>query len=391
MFKSILLSVQVDPVLVNLVVLALVIIVIGFLLRLIKQPYVIAYIIAGVILGPNVMGVITDEALITELGSFGLILLLFFIGMEISLPQLIANWKISVLGTLAQVLFSIAAVAAVGYWFDWPLNRVFLLGFVISISSTAVAIKILQDKNELQTRAGQNVVGILLAQDIIIVPMLIIISYLNGESPDLNNLGKQLIGGVLLILFVLWMIKKETIKLPADKQLRSDHEIQVFVAFFLCFGFAVLTAFLGLSSALGAFVAGMLISKAKSTEWVHESLHAFRILFVALFFVSIGMLIDLSFILKHALVISLMVAVLFILNNAINTGIMIAFKEKWKESIYAGAILAQIGEFSFILGETGFSIGLINEYAYQLIISIISVSLVISPIWVTVVSKLTKH
>ena len=389
--KNIILAIHVDPILVNLVLLALAIIVIGFVLRLIKQPYVIAYIIAGVILGPSVTGIIQDETLITELGSFGLILLLFFIGMEISLPQLIANWKISVLGTLAQVVFSIAAVATVGYWFNWPVNRIILLGFVISISSTAVAIKILQDKNELQTRVGQNVIGILLAQDIIIVPMLIIISYLNGESPDLINLGKQLVGGILLILFVLWMIKKETIKLPFDKFIRSDHEIQVFIAFFMCFGFAVLTALLGLSSALGAFVAGMLISKARSTEWVHESLHAFRIMFVALFFVSIGMLIDLSFIQKHFAIIALMVGVVFILNNLINAGIMIALKENWRESIYAGAILAEIGEFSFILGETGFSIGLINEYAYHLVISIISISLVISPIWVTGISKLTKH
>ena len=388
--STILLSAQTDPVLIKLVLLAVGIIAVGLVLRLLKQPYIVAYIIAGLVMGPYGLEVITDEALISSLGSFGLILLLFFIGMEISLPQLIGNWKISIVGTLIQVIFSISAVLLIGYFLEWPYYRIIMLGFVISLSSTAVVIKLLQDRNEIKSKVGQNVIGILLAQDVIIVPMLIIISYMSGEKPENTELIKQIIGGILMIGFVIWLFKKKELKLPLHSLIKNDHEIQVFVAFAICFGFAIITAFFGLSSALGAFVAGIVVSTARSTEWVHDSLHAFRVVFVALFFVSIGMLIDLHFLKEHFAIILLFVGLVFIINNLINTSVLRMFGEGWKESLYAGAILAQVGEFSYILGETGYSSGLITEFTYQLIISIISISLIISPIWVELMRRILK-
>ena len=387
---TILLSAQTDPILTKLVLLAIGIIAVGLILRLLKQPYIVAYIIAGLVMGPQGLEIITDEVLISSLGSFGLILLLFFIGMEVSLPQLIGNWKVSVLGTLIQVFFSIGAVWLIAYFLEWPYYRTIMLGFVISLSSTAVVIKLLQDRNETQTKIGQNVIGILLAQDVIIVPMLIILSYLSGEKPESIELIKQIIGGLIMVLFVIWLLKKKELKLPLHNVVKSDHEIQVFVAFAICFGFAIITAFFGLSSALGAFVGGIVISTAKSTTWVHESLHAFRVVFVALFFVSIGMLINLQFLKEHFSIVMLFVGLIFITNNVINASVLRLFGENWKDSIYAGAILAQIGEFSYILGETGYSSGLITEFTYQLIISIISITLIISPLWVGFMRKILK-
>lgn len=386
--NAIFLSAIVDPVLVKLVILSIGIIIIGFVLKLLKQPYIVAYILAGVVMGPYGFGFVTDEALINSLGSLGLVLLLFFIGMEISLPQLIANWKISVYGTLVQVLFSIAAVYGIGVFLDWPIGRIIMLGFVISLSSTAVVIKLLQDKNEITTRVGQNVIGILLAQDVLIVPMMIVLSYLSGEPPETIEIVKQLIGGLFIFGIILLVLKKKNIKLPFEKHIKTDHEIQVFVAFAICFGFSIITAFFGLSSALGAFVAGILISSAKSTKWVHESLHSFRVVFVALFFVSIGMLINLEFLKVNFGLVLLFVFLIFLTNNVINALIIKMFKVSWKESMYTGAILAQVGEFSFVLGSTGFSIGIINDYGYQLIISIISISLMISPMWIVIARKL---
>lgn len=382
------LSMQADPMLSNFVLLAIGIIFIGVILKLLKQPYVVAYIVVGILMGPHVLQIVTDEVLITNMGSIGLILLLFFIGMEISLPQLITNWKISVIGTLIQVLFSITAVFVIGYFLNWPLNRIIMLGFVISLSSTAVVIKLLQEREETTTKVGQNVIGILLAQDIIIVPMMIILSYLSGKSPDTIDIVKQLIGGVFIIGIIFLVLKKKRIKLPFEKQIIKDHEIQVFIAFAICFGFAIITAFLGLSSALGAFVAGILVSSVRSTKWIHQSLHAFRVVFVALFFVSIGMLIDLSFLRLNMPIVLLFVFIVFIVNSLINTIVMRIFGVSWRDSIYSGSILAQIGEFSFVIGSAGYGSGIITEYAYQLIISIISISLVISPIWIVITRRL---
>lgn len=381
-------AIALDPVFSKLILLSLIIIIVGFGLYLLKQPSVITYIIVGVLVGPNILGLISDEALISNLGSLGLVLLLFFIGMEIQIKDLIANWKVSVIGTTIQIAVSIAVVWLLGHYFNWNISQVILLGFVISLSSTAVIIKLLQERNELNSRAGQNVIGILLVQDILIVPMLIILGYLGGHRPERSELIRQLIGGILIILIIIYLLRKKEISLPFREVISRDHETQVFVAFVLCFGFSSLTAFFGLSAALGAFVAGMLISSAKSTEWVHESLHSFKIVFVALFFVSVGLLIDLEFVRSNIVTIAALVLLVFIVNNAINVFVIRIFCKDWRVSLYAGSILAQVGEFSFIIGATGFASGIIKDYAYQLIISTIALTLLLSPFWIGLTRKI---
>jgi CPA2 family monovalent cation:H+ antiporter-2 len=379
-----------DPMVSKFVFLSAIIIVIGFILRLIRQPSIVAYMIVGIIVGPLGLGIVSDENLISNLGSLGLVLLLFFIGMEIHLPSLIANWKISIIGTLLQVLLSVSIIWLLGHYFNWNLNQVIMLGFVISLSSTAVIIKLLQERDELETKAGQSVLGILLAQDILIVPMLIILGYLGGEQPTRAEIIKQVIGAIIIIGVILYILKYKEIKLPFRSSIAKDYEMQVFVAFTLCFGFSLITAFLELSSALGAFIGGIVLSSTKSTQWVHDSLSAFKVLFVALFFVSIGMLIDLNFLRENALIIGVLVVLVFLLNGSVNMIVMKVFHEDWKTSIYVGALLSQIGEFSFVLGSIGFKAGIIQDYAYQIIISTIALSLLLSPFWITGVKKILR-
>lgn len=379
---SILAAVQVDPILSKLVFLSVGIILISFIFKWLKQPYIVAYILVGIFIGPYGFQLVTDESLISSMGSFGLILLLFFIGMEISINKIIANWRIPVLGTLIQVVFSIGAVWLVSHLFTWQLNQILVLGFVISLSSSAIVIGYLQDRGLINSNLGQNIVGILLVQDILVVPMLVILNYLSGEVLSFMEIGKQILGALLILGITIWVLKKDSIKLPFGKHIRKDHEIQVFIAFAFCFGFSLLTSFFGLSSALGAFVAGIIVSKAKETTWVHKSLHAFRIVFVALFFVSVGMLINMDFLIDNLRFVAIMVLLAFFTNNLINALIVRFLGESWKDSLYTGAILAQIGEFSFILGATAYFIGLISENTYQLVISTISVTLILSPLWI---------
>ena len=380
-------SVLIDPVLSVLVVLSIGIILISLLFKVLRQPAIIAYILVGVLMGPHALRIVTDESLISNLGSFGLVLLLFFIGMEISLPRLIANWRIPVLGTVIQVAFSLCVVWGAGIFLGWTMNHIIVLGFVISLSSSAIVINYLQDKGIINSHFGQNIIGILLVQDILVVPMLVLLNYLSGASVSNLDILKQIIGGLIILGIMIWVLKKKEIRLPFGRHIRKDHEIQVFIAFAFCFGFSLLTVFFGLSSALGAFVAGIIVAKARETAWVHSSLHAFRIVFVALFFVSVGMLIDLNFLVHNLGVVSVMVLSAFITNNFINAVIVRFLGESWRDSLYTGAILAQIGEFSFILGATAYFIGLISEHTYLLIISTISVTLIVSPFWMLMVRK----
>jgi len=387
----ILASIESNPMILKFVSIALGVVLVGFFLRLLKQTHVIIYIITGVVIGPGVTGLVDDSELIGSLGSLGLILLLFFIGMEISLQKLISNWKISVIGTVLQIIFSVLAVWLIGSFYDWGLARILTLGFVISISSTAVIVKLLQTSGEIDQPIGQNVLGVLLVQDILIVPMLITLSYVSGTPVTSGEIALQIIGALLIAALLAYMIYKKELKLPYHKLVKNDHEMQVFFSFGLCFGFSAITGFFGLSTALGAFIAGILVATSKSTSWFHDSLYSLKVIFVALFFISVGMLIDVQFLWNNILIIGILVFTIFVINNVINTLIMRAFKMTWAESLYGGAMLSQIGEFSFVLGSTAFFSGIISEFGYQMIVAVISLTLLLSPMWIGIVNSASRR
>ncbi len=366
---------------------AFVTLVTGMILKRFKQPHVIAYLLVGVILGPSGLAVIADKDWVGQLGSIGVVLLLFFVGMEVSPKRLAANWKLPVIGTLLQIMVSVLFVAIMGYFLDWPFPRIVLLGFVISLSSTAVVIKLLQDWKELDTRIGQDVLGILLIQDLAIVPMMISIGLLGGEEFSPTVLILQLVGGSAIIALAIWVSVKDRIILSWLKKIADDKEMQLFAALGICFGMSFLTGVLQLSTALGAFVSGIVVSSARETEWVYKSLDSLRVIFIALFFLSIGMLIDLSFVQKNIVEVGLLVIAVMVSNTMINAIIIYLFAKEWRPSFYAGAMLSQVGEFSFVLAAIGLNTGIINDYGYQTTIAVIALSLFLSPIFIMV----TKH
>ena len=223
-----------------------------------------------------------------------------------------------------------------------------------------------------------------------IVPMLIIINHLSGGQPALHELIRQLLGGILIIGIIFYILRKKTIVFPFQRYIQNDHELQVFIAFSLCFGFSLLTAWLGLSAALGAFLAGIMVSSSRSTQWVFNSLHSFKILFVALFFVSVGMLIDLNFIREYLVMMITLLVLVFVVNNAINVVMLRFFCKDWRISLYAGALLSQVGEFSFIIVSVGYYAGFVGEFIYQVTISIIALSLLVSPFYTGLIRRVIE-
>jgi CPA2 family monovalent cation:H+ antiporter-2 len=366
------------------------ILLLGFILKFFRQPHVVAYLIAGIFIGPWGFGLVTDIDSISRLGTAGVVLLLFFVGMETDIHKLVENWKLIIFGTLMQIILSVGCVWLLGIWFDWSLARIVLIGFVISLSSTAIVIKLLQDNGMLSSSLGQSALGILLAQDLAIIPMLIIIGLLGAGNIDNVQLVKQGVGTLLAVALFAFVITRKQVHLPLSKWLKGDHELQLFAALGICFGLAMLTAWFELSTALGAFIAGMLVGAAKETLWVHRTLDSFRVLFVALFFVSVGMLLDISFLISHWQQTAILVMAALITNIFINAIILKLSKFSWKESLYAGVLLSQIGEFSFVLAAVGHQASIINEYGYQLALCVISLSLLTSPIWIGLSKKWLK-
>jgi monovalent cation:H+ antiporter-2, CPA2 family len=367
----------------TLVLTCVVIITTAIVMRLIRQPAVIAYILVGVALGPFVFGFFESSATIALLGEIGIILLLFFIGMEISLPKLISNWKVAIIGTFLQVFLSTGVAYFFGYFLSWPWGRSLLIGFGISLSSTAVILKLLEQEGELQSRVGQNALSILLVQDILIVPMLLIVSLLGENTVSVTTMGLQGIGLLLFCVITIYLVKKHTIQLPFLSRFRDDHEIQLFIALLFCFGLSSIAIFFHLSGALGAFIAGMVVAKAKEEKWVHETLHSFRVLFLAIFFISVGLIIDLQFLRENILTVLLLVFTVLVTNTFINAAIFRTLGTSWKEALYTGSLLSQIGEFSFMLAAMGLTVGLIRDLGYQTMVATIALSLLFSPLWIS--------
>ncbi|MDW3197655.1 MAG: cation:proton antiporter [Cytophagales bacterium] len=357
------------------------IVVFGLILKRINQPYIIAYIMTGVILGPHGFQMVTELETAEVIGELGLVILMFFIGMEISLKDFVSKWRVALFGTGMQVIFSIVLILLLGLYFDWSFKRVLLLGFIISISSSAVVIKLMEDNQLNKTKIGQNVISILLTQDILIVPMIILMSFLGGAEVSIQQILLQVVGGVLIVSFLIFLFKKQTIKLPFADKLKSDHELQVFASLIVCFGLALITSLFQLSAGLGAFVAGLFVHASPSTKWLHDSLHSFRVVLISVFFLSIGMLIDLTFFSEHWLTILLVVLGVYVSNHGINTISLRFLGSSWRESLYGGSLLAQIGEFSFVLASLGYHSAIISLFSYQLTIIVISVTIFISPFW----------
>jgi len=356
---------------------------VGLVLKKIHQPYIVGYIIIGAILGPAGFKVITDLESIRHLGDIGIVLLLFFIGMEIDLPDFIKQWKIALFGTISQIIVSILIVLGIGYLFDWNISRSIVLGFVISLSSSAIIIKLIQEKNLVQSKLGKDVLSILLTQDILIVPLLIFTSLLGGEGQATEDILRMIFGGVLLIAALVYIYVKKTITFPYSQRISEDHELQVFLAMLFCFGGAAISAWFGISAALGAFVGGMIIHASKSSSWIYDTLHSFRVLFVAFFFISIGMQINFQFILENITQLATVLVAVYVTNHLINMLILRMFSDCWTDSIYGGALLAQIGEMSFLLCSVAYAIGIIGIFTYDFTICLISLTLIISPFWIT--------
>lgn len=379
-----------DPIIPVFVSSIFVILVIGIILRKLRQSHVIVYLLAGFLLGPHMLGMIKDQEALTRIGSFGVIFLLFFVGMEISPKRLSENWLISVVGTFLQIGISVFLVSILGVYLEWSVERMVLLGFVISLSSTAVVLKLLDDWKEMDTRVGQDVLGILLVQDILIAPMLICLSLLGGNTPSTHELLLQTVGGVMVIAIIAWITVKDQIHIPWLKHLREDHELQVFASLGICFGVAMVTGFMGLSAALGAFVGGMIVGSARETHWMHQNLLPIRTIFIGIFFVSVGMLIDIDFLEEKAWQILFLVVLALLTNTVINAVILKLLGESWQVSLYGGSLLSQIGEFSFVVASVGYHSQIIEYAAYEMTVAVIALTLFFSPMWILFIRRMTE-
>lgn len=369
-------------------VMSFVILLLILLLRRLKQPYFIAYIGSGVLLGPYVFNVIHEVDVILELGEIGIVFLLFSIGNEIDLQYLKHNFSKPLLIALVQLILSLTFMYFIGTYAGWKSTTILLTAFVISLSSSAIVFQYLERTGEITSRLGTITCGVLLIQDILVIPMMLVLNYMSGTAVSSVQFLKVFLGGVLMIVFLRIAVSSKRFKFPIGKEIASDHELQIFVGFALCFGMSWLSGWFGLSTAFGAFVSGIVIGHDKATRWLGKSLTPFKVFFMAFFFMAVGLQLDVHFFAKNALTIIVISLAVLLINSFLNAIVFKIVKNSWRDSIYGGALLAQIGEFSFVLMSMAAALKLVEDYTYQLTLSVITLTMFLTTVWLMIIQEL---
>ncbi len=368
----------------DIAVVALIAVLLGLAFMRMRQPPIVGYILAGLVLGPTGLGIIRQSHSIELLAEMGVLLLLFLIGMEISIRAFVLVLRPAVLIAAGQIATALLITVGFGVTLGWGYQQILLLGFVIAVSSTAVTLKILEEIDELRSETGRVAIGVMIAQDIAIVPMLIMAEAFGtdeGISPDTISLIVIAVG--LLGLLIWYLGKPGKIRLPFTELIEDRPDIIVLAALAFCFAAAAGCSLFGMSPAYGAFIAGLIIANTTLRSEAIQVTQPVLSILIFVFFLSVGLLINLNFVINNlVLVISFAFGVV-LLKTIINIFLIRATGMDWNIALPAGLCMAQIGEFSFVLAAVGLRNGVLNIDAYRLALSVIALSIVISPLWVS--------
>ncbi|MFQ5465869.1 MAG: cation:proton antiporter [Thermodesulfobacteriota bacterium] len=372
------------PILTDIVILMVVSVPMSILLTRIGFPTVVGFLLTGVIAGPYGLGLVTDVHEVDTLAEIGIVLLLFTIGLEFSIKKMMSLKREGIVGGGLQVVVTTAIVLAIALGFDLPMPVALLLGFIISLSSTAIVLKLLVDKGEVSSIHGNLIVGVLLFQDIAVVLMVMVIQSIGGgggggEAATLRimkDLAVSLGAFAVIVLGVGFIIPRlfdQVVKL-------RNREVFILAIVLVCLGTAWMTSLFGLSLALGAFVAGLAISESEYSNQIVAEVIPFRDTFSALFFISIGMLLDFRYFIGHLPMLLLLVFAILALKSIVLMGVGQALRYPFRLCIIVGLSLSQIGEFSFILIKMGHDYGMLGLGLYQALLAASIVTMAITPL-----------
>lgn len=360
--------------------------------RVLRLPPMLAYFLVGLALGPHTFGLLPDSEANREFAEFGIVFLMFSIGLEFSLPQLYAMRK-KVLGLGGgQVALTLAIAMLIAKLFGLSWSTAFVIGAALVMSSTAIVSKILAERIDLNSRHGRLSIGVLLFQDIAVVPILVLIPALGAVQTDLTNvLGIALLKAIamLLLLFTIgkWLIN------PWFNWVASQRSRELFVmnVLMVTLLLAFATKMAGLSYALGAFIAGMLISETKFRYQVESDISPFRDILLGLFFISVGMLLNLEAIYHNFSLILLILMCFILLKALIVAAVVRYFKYETGVAIRTAIILAQAGEFSFVILALGAEHHLLTGQALQVVLAASLLSMVIAPFLINNNGKIARR
>lgn len=377
------------PLLRDLVILLASSVAIAYASGRLRLPMIVGFILTGTIIGPYALGLIRDLHAVESLAEIGVVLLLFTIGLEFSLQSLLKMKSLVFGAGFAQVMSTTAVVTFVGLLWGVDFNTALFWGFLLALSSTAIVLKSYAMRAETDTQYGRVSLGVLLFQDLCVVPIMLIVPMLSGQktgslSSVLAKLFTACVAVVLIIVTARWLIPKAFEKIV---RLRSR---EVFVGFIIvvCLGTAWITSKFGLSLALGSFLAGLVLSESEYSHQIVADILPFRDVFNSIFFISVGMLLSPLELWKHIDEVLPLLLLLVVGKTLLTAVAAMSVGMSLRVALISGLCLAQIGEFSFIVAKVGLKDGLLNAASYQIFLGLSILSMVATPFLIGVAPAL---
>ena len=356
---------------------------ITYVFHRIKLPALVGFLITGVLIGPFGAAIITETSVVERLADIGVVLLLFAVGLEFSVEDILRSGRTFLLGGASQVFLTIAVVAGIAAASGFPLYQALFFGFLASLSSTAIVLKMYSDRTELDAAHGRLATGILLFQDIAVVPMMLLLPVLATAGaagafsplPVLISLGKAVLG-----LVGVFFAARQVVPFLLHQVIRlRNREMLFLLVVLICLGTAWITFSLGLSLALGAFLAGLIVSESEYSHHIVSEIMPFRDYFASIFFISIGMLLQTAYFAAHWPILIIMVLLLLLLKSGLVALTARILRYPIRSAVLAGLGLAQIGEFSFLLAQQGHARDLLSDDIFQMFINTSILSMLATP------------
>jgi CPA2 family monovalent cation:H+ antiporter-2 len=350
----------------DLVILLAVSIVALYASHLAKLPAIVGFLVAGMIIGPDALALVSGVEEVALLAEVGVVFLLFTIGLEFSLADLLKARRAVLLGGTIQVLVVTVLVFALMTLGGLPANESLFLGMIASLSSTAVVLRLLQQNAEIDAPHGRMSLAILVYQDLMIVPMMLLIPVLGGDDGGLGRAFATFLGKTAVVLVAVVVLARYVVPQLLDRVVHTrNRDLFLLTVVGTCLVVAWLSALAGLSLALGAFLAGLLVSESEYSHQALADILPFRDLFAAFFFVSIGMLLDLAYVVQEPLLLGFLVVAVLSMKAAAAALSSALLGASLRTGVMTGLAMSQVGEFSFVLAGAGVAAGLLTDSIYQ--------------------------
>jgi CPA2 family monovalent cation:H+ antiporter-2 len=352
----------------------------GLIAHRLHQSVIVGYLLAGIVLGPFTPGFVGDREQIASLAEIGVVFLMFALGIEFSLKELARVRNVALLGTAIQILLLIGAGVVLGVVLGWPPAQSLFFGGIISISSTMVILKTLLDRGEVASNHGRVLLGMLIVQDLAVVVLIALLPRLaSGSGTNPLDLLLILVKAVAFIAVVLFLGTRVVPRFMARIERLRSPELFLLTAVALALGTATISALLGLSAALGAFLGGLLLTETEFDHRVFAEVVPMRNLFATLFFVSVGMLIDPGFIMTHLPAVLGLTVFIVAAKALLTMGAILPFNLGGKTAVFASLGMIQIGEFSYVLASTGRTSGAISTELNSLVLASSVLTILLTP------------